>query len=78
MATVKASRLECKQLEGRIKELETKIKDDGVGISGSLENDILKIMGGQNLEATPHMKFVWEQQMKLLQNEKFDVVIIPR
>ena len=71
VATVKASRLECKQLEGRIKELEAKIKDDGVGISGSLENDILKIMGGQNLEATPHMKFFWEQQMKLLQSEKF-------
>ena len=68
---MKASRLECKQLEGRIKELEAKIKDDGVGISGSLENDILKIMGGQNLEATPHMKFFWEQQMKLLQSEKF-------
>ena len=42
-----------------------------MGISGSLENDILKIMGGQNLEATPHMKFFWEQQMKLLQSEKF-------
>ena len=68
---MKASRLECKQLEGRIKELEAKINDDGVGISGSLENDILKIMGGQNLEATPHMKFFWEQQMKLLQSEKF-------
>ncbi len=30
----------------------------------------MKIMGGQNLEATPHMKFFWEQQMKLLQSEK--------
>ena len=42
-----------------------------MGISDSLENDILKIMGGQNLEATPHMKFFWEQQMKLLQTKKF-------
>ena len=71
VATVKASRLECKQLEGRIKELESKIKNHGVEISGTLENNILKIMSGQNLEATPHMKFFWEQQIKLLQSEKF-------
>ena len=71
VATVKASRLECKQLEGRIKELESKIRNHGVEISGTLENDILKIMSGQNLEATPHMNVFWEQQMKLLQSEKF-------
>ena len=71
VATVKASRVECKQLESRLKELEAKIKDDGVGISGALENDILKIMGGQNFEATPHMKFFWEQQLKLLKSDKF-------
>ena len=59
------------QLESRLKELEARIKDDGVGISGALENDILKIMGGQNFEATPHMKFFWEQQLKLLKSDKF-------
>ena len=54
VTTVKASpRLECKQLEGRIKELESRIKDHGVAISESLENDILKIMSSQNLDATP-------------------------
>ena len=68
---MKASRIECKQLESRLKELEARIKDDGVGISGALENDILKIMGGQNFEATPHMKFFWEQQLKLLKSDKF-------
>ena len=61
---------ECKQLETRIKELESKIKNHGVEISGTLENDILKIMSGQNLEATPHMKFFLEQQIKVLQSEK--------
>ena len=71
VATVKASRVECKQLESRLKELEARIKDDGVGISGALENDILKIMGGQNFEATTHMKFFWEQQLKLLKSDKF-------
>ncbi len=70
IATVKASRLACKQLEDRVEQLEVHIKKDGVGVSDALEKDILKIMGGQNLEATPHMKFFWEQQMKLLQSEK--------
>jgi hypothetical protein len=70
VATVKSTRLQCKQLEDRIAVLEERIKEDGVGVSGALENDILKIMGGQNLEATPHMKFFWEQQMKLLKSAK--------
>jgi hypothetical protein len=70
VATVKASRIQCKQLEDKVRLLEERIQKDGVGISNALENDILKIMGGQNLECTPHMKFFWEQQMKLLQTEK--------
>ena len=37
-------------------QLEVRIKEDGVGISETLEKDILKIMGGQCLEATLHMK----------------------
>lgn len=69
-ATVKASRLECKQLEERLKQLEARINEDGVAISQTLEKDILTIMGGKNLDATPHMKFFWQQQMKLLQTEK--------
>ena len=69
-ATVKAQRLECKQLEAKLDQLQTEIKKDGVGVSEGLEKDILTIMGGQNLEATPHMKFFWEQQMKLLQTKK--------
>ena len=69
-AIVKVSCLQCKQLEGKVKLLEEKIEKDGVGINEGLENDILKIMGGQNLEGTPHMKFFWEQQMKLLQAQK--------
>ena len=53
-----------------MKHLQTKIEEDGVSISASLETDLLKIMGGQNLESTPHMKFFWEQQMALLQSNK--------
>ena len=32
--------------------------------------DILKIMGGQSLEATCHMKFFWQEKMKLLRSSK--------
>ena len=53
-----------------LKHLQTKIEEDGVSISASLETDLLMIIGGQNLESTPHMKFLWEQQMALLQSNK--------
>ena len=76
IATVKASRIACKQLENRVEQLEAQIKKEGVGISDSLEKDILKIMGEQNLEATPHMRFFWQQQMKLLQSKTRDPRIV--
>ena len=71
-ATVKETRLQCKNLEDELQKLQSKIDEDGVSISDSLEKDLLKIMGGggQNLEATPHMKFFWQEQMKLLQANK--------
>ena len=69
-ATLKATRLECRELEGRLQNLERKIEKDGLGISKSTEKDILKIVDGRNLEENPHMKFFWEQRMKLLQTTK--------
>ena len=59
-----------KDLQDRLKELQLKIEQQGINISDGLEKDILKIMGGQSLEATPHMKFFWQEQMKLLQSAK--------
>ena len=50
-----------KDLEDRLQQLQLKIEQQGIGISESLEKDILKIMGGQSLEATP---------MKLLRSSK--------
>ena len=69
-ATVRSTRLQVKDLEDRLQQMQTKIEQQGIGISESLEKDILKIMGGQSLEATPHMKFFWQEQMKLLQSAK--------
>ena len=53
-----------------MEQLEALIKKEGVGISDSFEKDVLRIIGEQNLEATPHMRFFWQQQMKLLQSKK--------
>ena len=69
-ATVKSTRLQVKDLEDRLKQLQLKIERQGINISDGLEKDILKIMGGQSLEATPHIKFFWQEQMKLLQSAK--------
>jgi hypothetical protein len=55
-------------LEEQLEELQQKIVDQGVSVDKSLEEDILQIMNGQNLEATPHMKLFWQEQMKLLQS----------
>ncbi len=68
--TVEATRLENKQLHERLKSLQDKIEKDGIRISDKLETDLLKIMTGQNLEATPHMNFFWQQQMVLPQSRK--------
>jgi hypothetical protein len=51
-------------------QLQRRIEQDGIGISETFEKDILTIMGGQNLETTPHMKFFWQEPMKLLQSSK--------
>ena len=57
-------------MEDQLEALQSKIGKEGVSISDSLEKDLLKIMRGQNLEATPLIKFFWQQQMKLLQANK--------
>ena len=66
-ATVISTQLQVKDLEDRLQELQLKIEKQGIGISESIEKDILMIMSGQNLDATSHMKFFWQEQMKLLQ-----------
>ena len=69
-ATVVAQRLQCKDLEAKVKDLQSQIEKHGVSVSESLEKDLLTIMSGQNLEATPHMRFFWEQQMHLMRSTK--------
>ena len=70
LATVKSTRLQVKDLEDRLQELQCKVKEQYIGISKSPEKDIFKIMGGQTLDAASHMKFFWQEQMNLLQSAK--------
>ena len=69
-ATVIQTRLKNKSLEAQLELLQSKIDKEGVNVSESLEKDLLKIMGGQSMEATLHMKFFWQEQIKLLQARK--------
>ena len=66
------------QLDDKIPELETRIVKDAVGVSWCLEKELLEIIGGPNLEDTPHMKFFWEQQMMFLQEKKMGRLYHPQ
>ncbi len=69
-ATVRSERLHCKELEERLQTLEKKIEECGIQVDEAVDKDILQIMSGQNLDATPHMKFFWEQQVRLFKSNK--------
>ena len=62
--------LEYSLLEAKVKSMETQIENDSIAVSETLEKDVLTIMGGQNLETVPHMKFFWEQKVRLRQANK--------
>ena len=62
-ATVISDRLHCKQLEERLQTLEKKIEAEGIHLDEAIDKNVLQIISGQNLDATPHMKFFWEQHI---------------
>ena len=67
---MRTERLHSKELEERLQTLEKKIKADSVHVDETIDKDILQIMSNQNLDATQHMKFFWQQQVKFLQSNK--------
>ena len=69
-ATVVESRFECSLLEANVKGMQAQMENNSIAVSETLEKDVLTIMGGQKLETTPHMKFFWEQQVRLQQANK--------
>ena len=69
-STLKATRLENKNLKQRLHHLEKQMKQDGFSVSDATEKDILKFMAGKDLDDNPHMNFIWNEQMKLFQSLK--------
>ena len=59
---LKEAELKCTQLEGRIKRMEAEISSHGVRIDDEMGNSFLSILDQTNLQSTPHMRLVFEQQ----------------
>jgi hypothetical protein len=77
-ATVIADRVRLKDLEARLENMQRQIEKHGVNVSKPPEKDLLTIMSGQNLDSTPHMKFFWKQQMRLLETNKMGRIYHPQ
>ncbi|CAB3982275.1 Hypothetical predicted protein [Paramuricea clavata] len=72
VATVQKKRLVCKELESRLTDLEKEIAKNSISVDENLEKDIFSILADRSDEdVSPHMKFFWEQQRKLLQTPTF-------
>ncbi|CAB3981011.1 Transposable element P transposase [Paramuricea clavata] len=66
---LKEAKLKCAQLERRVQRMENEIKHHGIRIETGLEKELTSIITNTSLEATPHMKLVWEQQKKALNQQ---------
>ena len=64
--TVKSTRLQVKDLDDRLQELQCKVKEQGMGIRKALGKTFSKSWE----DATLHIKFFWQEQMNLLQSAK--------
>lgn len=69
---LKESEFRCMQLEDRVKRMEEEIGSHGVRIEDDLSNSFLAILDQNqtNLQATPHMRLVFEQQQKAMMSNK--------
>ena len=66
---LKEAKLKCVQLEKRVQRMENEINNHGIRIETGLEKELTSIITNTSLEATPHMKLVWEQQKKALSQQ---------
>ena len=72
LATIHQQRRICKKPENRLADLEKEIVKKSISVDEIMEKDILSILADRrDDDASPHMKFVWEQQRKLLQTPTF-------
>ena len=61
---LKESQLKCMQLEDPLKRMENEIISHGVSLDNDASNSFLAILDQTNLQITPHMMLVFEQQQK--------------
>ena len=66
---LKESQLKCMQLEDRLKRMEDEISSHGVTLDDDASKSFLAILDQTNLQATPHMKLVFEQQKAMRTNK---------
>ena len=71
VATIKQQRVRCKDLESQLQGMKKEIHSNSIEINKALEDDILNILGNNDLSSTPHMNLFWQQQKKLLASPKF-------
>lgn len=71
IATVQKQRIECKDLEHRLSDLEKEIQSNSIKVDKALETDILSILADSDMKSSPHMNFFWQQQKKLLASSNF-------
>ena len=71
VTTVRHQRMQCKELESRLTDMEREIKSNSIEVDDVLEGDIQNILANSDMDCSPHMKFFLEQQKKLLASPKF-------
>ena len=67
---LKESELKCMQLEDRLNRMEKEINSHGVTLDDDVSNSFLAILDQTNLQASPHMKLVFQQQQKAMRTNK--------
>ena len=67
---LKESQLKCMQLEDRLKRMEEEISSHGVTLDDDISNSFLAILDQTNLQTSPHMRLVFEQQQKAMRTNK--------
>ena len=68
---LKEAELKCAQLEKQIQRMEEEINSHGVRIDDEMSNSFLSILNDTNLQSTPHMRLVFEQQQKAMMTNKY-------
>ena len=72
VVTVKEDRseLKCAQLEQQLERMNSEINSHGIELDDGLQKSISSILNTTDLNASPHMKLIFEQQQKAMVTNK--------